>query len=154
MRTNQTHVWLDLDAVDSDFGQLTELGQRVGQRGSLIDSGLADEIRRLITRTEGDLLAGFEVLEQKVNGGDGTANQMVRAARELIWKQRAELVIALADYEDAMGRPEATITALASALDALPERQDLARMLATAYLKTGQTVRAAEVRRQYALKQE
>ena len=46
------------------------------------------------------------------------------------------------------------IPPLKATLDALPERQDLARLLSIAYLKTGQTLRAAEVRRQYALKQE
>ncbi len=154
VRTNQTHIWLDLDSTDSDFRQLTELCERIGQRGPLIDSALANQVRKMLARTEGDFLAGFEVLEQKVNDGDGTAGQTVRAARELIWKRRAELIVALAEYEDAMGRPETAIAPLKAALDALPERQDLARMLAIAYLKTGQTVRAAEVRRQYGLKQE
>jgi DNA-binding SARP family transcriptional activator len=154
VRANQTHVWLDLDSTDSDFRQLTELCARIGQRGPLIDSALANLVRKMLSRTEGDFLAGFEVLEQRVNDGDGTAGQTVGAARELIWKRRTELIVALAEYEDAMGRPDTAIAPLAAALDALPERQDLARMLATAYLKTGQTVRAAEVRRQYGLKQE
>ena len=154
VRMNQTHVWLDLESADSDFRQLTELCERIGQRGQLIDSALANQVRKMLTRTEGDFLAGFEVLEQKVNDGDGTAGQTMHAARGLIWNRRAELTVALAEYEDAMGRPDTAIAPLAAALDALPERQDLARMLATAYLKTGQTVRAAEVRRQYGLNQE
>ena len=154
VRMNQTHVWLDLESADSDFRQLTELCERIGQRDQLIDSALANQVRKMLTRTEGDFLAGFEVLEQKVNDGDGTAGQTMHAARGLIWNRRAELTVALAEYEDAMGRPDTAIAPLAAALDALPERQDLARMLATAYLKTGQTVRAAEVRRQYGLNQE
>ena len=154
VRMNQTHVWLDLESADSDFRQLTELCERIGQRDQLIDSALANQVRKMLTRTEGDFLAGFEVLEQKVNDGDGTAGQTMNAARGLIWNRRAELTVALAEYEDAMGRPDTAIAPLAAALDALPERQDLARMLATAYLKTGQTVRAAEVRRQYGLNQE
>jgi len=113
---------------------------------------LADEVRKMLTRTEGDFLAGFEVLEHKINQGDGSAGLTLRAAREVIWRRRAELVIAMAEYEDAMGRPDAAIAPLKATLDALPERQDLARLLSIAYLKTGQTVRAAEVRRQYALK--
>ncbi len=154
VRANQTHVWLDLDGVDSDFGELKDLSERVRQGGPLIDSALADEVRKMLTRTEGDLLAGFEILEQKINQGDGSAGQTVGAAREVIYRRRAELVIALAEYEDAMGRPDAAIAPLRAALDVLPERQDLARLLSVAYLKTGQTVRAAEVRRHYALKQE
>jgi len=154
VRANQTHLWLDLEGVDSDFGELKDLSERVSQRGPLIDSALADEVRKMLTRTEGDLLAGFEVLEQKIKQGDGSAGLTLRAAREVIWRRRAELVIALAEYEDTMGRPDAAIAPLKAALVALPERQDLARLLSIAYLKTGQTVRAAEVRRQYALKQE
>ena len=154
VRANQTHLWLDLDRVDSDFGELKDLSERVSQGGPLIESALADEVRKMLTRTEGDLLAGFEVLEQKINQGDGSAGLTVRAAREVIWRRRAELVIALAEYEDTMGRPDTAIAPLKAALVALPERQDLARLLSIAYLKTGQTVRAAEVRRQYALKQD
>jgi ParB-like chromosome segregation protein Spo0J len=78
----------------------------------------------------------------------------VAQARELIANQRAELVRALAEYQDAIGHPEASIGHLQAALEALPARQDLARLLVVAYLKTGQTARASEVRRQFALRQE
>ena len=79
---------------------------------------------------------------------------MVARARNLIADQRVELISALAEYQDAIGRPEAAIGHLRAGLDAMPERQDLARLLVVAYLKTGQTARAGEVRRQFALKQE
>jgi len=155
VRSNRTHVWLDLERTESDVASLGDLSNRVRQRGFLIDSALSQEIHRTLAETDSlEFLAGFEELEHKVNQGRGTASQVVAEARMAIASQRAELIRALAEYEDALGRPGAAIPHLVSALDAQPERQDLARLLVVAYLKTGQTARASEVRRQFALKQE
>ena len=155
VRTNRTHVWLELDSAESDVGSLRDLCSRVRQRGTLINAELADEIGQTLDQTDShEFLAGFEELENKVNQGRGTAGQMVAQARESIANQRAELVRAFAEYQDAIGRPEAAIPHLQATLDALPARQDLARLLVVAYLKTGQSARASEVRRQFALKQE
>jgi Tetratricopeptide repeat len=155
VRSNRTHAWLDLEGIESDVASLRELSSRVRQRGFLIDPALSREIHDTLAESDSlEFLAGFEELEQKVNQGRGTAGQVVAEARMAIANQRAELIRALAEYEDAMGRPEAAIPHLVGALDALPERQDLARLLVVAYLKTGQTARASEVRRQFALKQE
>ena len=121
----------------------------------IINAALAEEIHGLLAETDsGEFLAGFEELENRVNQGRGTAARAVANARLVIAGQRVELIRALAEYEDAMGRPEAAIPHLVAALSSLPERQDLARLLVVAYLKTGQTARASEVRRQFALKQE
>ncbi len=155
VRSNRTHVWLDLEGTRSDIAALRDLSSRVRQRGFLINAALAEEIHELLAETDsGEFLPGFEELENRVNQGRGTAAQAVANARLVIAGQRAELIRALAEYEDAMGRPEAAIPHLVAALSSLPERQDLARLLVVAYLKTGQTARASEVRRQFALKQE
>jgi DNA-binding SARP family transcriptional activator len=152
---SRTHVWLELDQTGFDVGELRLLANRIRERGSMIDAGLAAEVQDELDRTQGqEFLPGFEELENKVNSGRGTAGQLVAQARELIANQRAELVRALAEYQDAMGHPEAAIGHLQAALEALPARQDLARLLVVAYLKTGQTARASEVRRQFALRQE
>ncbi|HXC79288.1 MAG TPA: tetratricopeptide repeat protein, partial [Candidatus Acidoferrum sp.] len=66
---------------------------------------------------------------------------------------RADLVQALAVYNEAAGHPQASIAHLRSALDQSPQRQDLARLLIAAYLQTGQTTRASEARREYDLVQ-
>lgn len=155
VRTNRTHVWLELDSAESDVVSMRDLCGRVRQRGFLINAEMADEIGRTLDLTDShEFLAGFEELENKVNQGRGTAGQMVAQARESIANQRAELVRAFAEYHDALGHPEAAIPHLQATLDALPARQDLARLLVVAYLKTGQSARASEVRRQFALKQE
>ncbi len=152
---SRTHVWLELDGADFDVARLRDVVNRVRQRGSMIDAELAAEIQAVLDETDGkEFLPGFEDLESKVNGGNGTAGHLVAQARELIANQRAELVRALAEYQEAIGHPEAAIAHLQAALDALPGRQDLARLLVVAYLRTGQTARASEIRRQYPLSQE
>jgi DNA-binding SARP family transcriptional activator len=155
IHASRTHVWLELDHADFDVAELRELANRIRQRGSMIDAELAAEIQGKLGGTESqEFLPGFEELENKVNGGRGTSGQLVAQARESIANQRAELVRALAEYQEAIGHPEAAIAHLQAALDALPARQDLARLLVVAYLKTGQTARASEVRRQFVLRQE
>jgi hypothetical protein len=155
VRSNRTHVWLQLDGIESDVALLRDLSNRIRERGFLINAALAGEIHQTLAATDSlEFLAGFEELEHRVNQGRGTAGQVVADARTAIANQRVELVRALAEYEDAMGRPDAAIPHLVSALESLPNRQDIARLLVVAYLKTGQTARASEVRRQFALKQE
>jgi len=155
IRSNRSHLWLDLASVDSDVGKLQSLAERVRKSASPISSQLCSDIQEFLEQTEGqEFLVGFEDLEQHVNKGRGTAGETVRNARIAVAEQRAELVRALAEYQDALGRPEASIVYLKSALESMQDRQDLARLLVTAYLKTGQTTRAAEVRRQFALAKE
>lgn len=155
IRRNRTHVWLELDGTDSDIAELRELAIRARRSEHIITSELASEIRQMLDVTNSqEFLAGFEELENKITRGRGTAGDVVRNARLHIAAQRAELVCALAEYQDALGHPEAAIPYLQSALEAQPDRVDLARLLVVAYLKSGQTARASELRRQFALKQE
>jgi hypothetical protein len=155
VRANRSDVWLDLDDTDFDIASLRQLGEQIRQRGFLIDPQLAEEVRRMLQATgEHEFLAGFEELENKVTQARGTAGEVVAEARAAIANLRAELASALAEYHDAAGHPEAAIPALRAVLDALPQRQDLARLLVVAYLKTGQAALASEVRRNFDLKQE
>ena len=108
----------------------------------------------MLAATRGDFLAGFEDLQYRVTQGNGTAGAVVAAARELIANQRADLTHALTDYLDATGQVKEAIPHLKVALEFLPERQDLARLLVAAYLQTGQTARANELRSAYNLNQE
>lgn len=155
VRSNRNHVWLDLSEVDSDMQRLRELCERVKKEPALVSSQLAAEIEAVLDQTDGQgFLVGFEELEHHVNQGRGAAGEIVSDARLAIAGQRADLIRALAEYHDGVGRPGASIPYLQSGLDGKPEREDLARRLVTAYLKTGQNSRANEVRRQYALNQE
>lgn len=155
VRTNRSDVWMDLKDTDFDIASLRQLGERIRQREFMLDSKVAEEVRRMLLATgDQEFLAGFEELENKVTQGRGTAAEVVAQARETIASLRGDLASALAEYHDAAGHPEAAIPVLRSALDALPHRQDLARRLVVAYLKTGQTALASEVRRNFDLKQE
>ena len=87
---------------------LSALCGRVRHHAFLINAELAAEIGKMLDETAShEFLAGFEELENKVNQGRGTAGQVVAQARESIANQRADLVRALAEYQDAIGRPEA-----------------------------------------------
>jgi hypothetical protein len=154
IRTDRTHLWLDLEAADSDASTLKKLCLRIPNPGSLIDSTMAQEFRQMLAATRGDFLAGFEDLQYRVTKGNGTAGAVVAAARELIANQRADLTRALTDYLDATGQVDEAIPHLKVALELLPERQDLARLLVAAYLQTGQTARASELRSSYNFNQE
>lgn len=155
VRSNRSDVWLDLKDTDFDIASLRQLSERLRHRGFLIDPQLAEEVRRVLQGTgEQEFLAGFEELEHKVTQARGTAGEVVAETRTAIANLRAELAGALAEYHDAAGHPEASIPVLRAALDDLPQRQDLARLLVVAYLKTGQAALASEVRRTFDLKQE
>jgi DNA-binding SARP family transcriptional activator len=151
LQANSTHVGLDLSAVEIDVVHLEQMARLVGRRKALIDADLADHIRALLEETAGEFLTGFAELEQQVTGGRGTASQIVEQARLVISGWRADLVQALAVYNEAAGHPQASIAHLKSALDQSPQRQDLARLLIAAYLQTGQTARASEARLEYDL---
>jgi DNA-binding SARP family transcriptional activator len=152
---NSTHVRLDLSGVDIDIVALERMARPVGRQKVLVDSELAEHIQALLEDTAGgEFLAGFSELEQQVTGARGTAWQIVEEARAMIAGWRADLVKALATYNEAAGRPQASIAYLKSALAQTPQRQDLARFLVAAYLQTGQTARASEARLEYDLTQE
>src|SRR5437660_650531 len=48
VRSNRSHVWLDLSEVDSDLRQLRDLGERVRKEPALVSSQLAGEIQSLL----------------------------------------------------------------------------------------------------------
>jgi hypothetical protein len=155
VRTNRSHVWLDLANASFDVDSLKELCARVRTRGVILDAELANQVQAMLEATgPQEFLAGFEELENRVTQGRGTAGSVVADARALISNERADLARALAEYHDASGRTQAAIPHLKLALDALPERQDLARLLAAAYMRTGQSDQADKVRHTFNLKQE
>jgi DNA-binding SARP family transcriptional activator len=149
LQANSTHVRLDLSGVDIDIVHLEQTARLVARQKGLIDADLADQIRALLEETTGEFLADFAEVEQHVTG----ATQVVEEARVVISSWRADLVQALAVYNEADGHPQSSIAHLKSALDQSPQRQDLARLLIAAYLQTGQTTRASEARREYDLVQ-
>jgi hypothetical protein len=155
LRVNKTHISLDLQDVEVDAMALLEMSRLIARRHSLVDPALAEQITELLETTAGgEFLSGFSELEQQVTEGRGTASQVVEEARVVIAGCRADLTHALAVYNEATGRPRASIVYLQAALTQSPARQDLARLLVAAYLQTGQTGPADQARREYDLTQE
>jgi hypothetical protein len=151
IRISATNVRLDLTGVDADFVALAEMASRVSRRPGLIDAPLAEDVRALLGTIPGEFLPGFSELEHQVTGGRGSAHGAVEEARSRIAGWRADLTAALARHLDAAGRPQASIVYLQSALAQSQDREDLARLLVAAYMQTGQTARAEEIRLEYGL---
>jgi hypothetical protein len=155
LHVNANRIRLELNGVDTDFGRLSELCRLVSRRRSLIDDALAEQIRNLLDDTGGgEFLSGFSELEHQVTEGRSSTAEVVDAARELIAGQRADLSRALAEYYEASGHPQASIAYLRTALVGCPGRQDLARLLVVAYMRTGQTALADAARLEFDLTQE
>ena len=81
------------------------------------------------------------------------AGEVVREARIQIAKARADLAFALAQHDVAGGRPARAIPYLLDALSQSQDRQDVARVLVVAYLQTGQTALATQMRREYGIEE-
>lgn len=153
LRSNRSQVSLDLEGVDLDVGRLLETSRSIRHRDFLIDTELAEQVRRQLDESRGEFLAGFSELEHQVTRGKGTAGQVVEEARAQVAGARADLALSLAQHDLAVGRPAGAIPYLKDALSRCPERQDLARVLVAAYLQTGQTATATQLRREYEIEE-
>jgi DNA-binding SARP family transcriptional activator len=152
VQVNNSHVSLDLHDVDIDATDLQLKSLMVSRSHALIDVLLADEIRRLLDETGGgEFLSGFSELDHQVTAGRGGALQTVVETRSLVAGWRADLVHSLAEYYQAAGRPQASIAYLQASLAESQQREDLARLLVAAYIQTGQTSNADQIRREYHL---
>jgi hypothetical protein len=152
LRSNRSSVSLDLQDVDLDVGRLLEMSRSISQH-DLIDTELAEQVRRMLDETKGEFLAGFSELERAVTRGKGMAGEVVRQARLQIAKARADLAFVLAQHDLAAGHPARAIPYLRDALSECQDRQDLARVLVVAYLQTGQTALATQMRREYGIEE-
>ncbi|MHB8589381.1 MAG: AfsR/SARP family transcriptional regulator [Candidatus Dormibacteraceae bacterium] len=149
---NRSSVSLDLQGVDLDVGRLFEMSRSISHH-DLIDTELAETVRRMLDETKGEFLAGFSELERQVTRGKGMAGEVVRQARLQIAKARADLALVLAQHDVAAGHPARAIPYLRDALSDCQDRQDLARVLVVAYLHTGQTALATQMRREYGIEE-
>lgn len=151
VNANNAQVSLDLSTTEVDAIVLKDVRARLLRRPGLLDAALADLVRKQLEATAGEFMSDFAELEQQVTSGRGTAGELVSATRKAITDWRADLTQALAEYLRASDQSQHAIAYLKSALSQSPEREDLARLLVAAYLETGQTARAEEVRGEYEL---
>jgi two-component SAPR family response regulator len=152
IHVTSAQVRFDLSEADLDVHELSQLSAKLNRRHGLLDAELAEEVRTLLEATAGgEFLSGFSDLEYDVTEARGDAGRIVADDRQRIAGWRADLTASLARYLEAAGRPQSSIAYLRSALSQSPDREDLARLLLAAYLQTGQTARADEVRAEYKL---
>ena len=154
VQVNRSRVSLDLDGVDFDVTRLLEISHIVTGPDSLIDTPLANRVRGVLAKTDGEFLAGFSELEHQVTGGRGSAAEVVEQARVMIAGARSDLALAVARHDIAAGHAQRAIVYMTQALKQSPQRQDLARALVAAYLQTGQIKLARDARREFDLVEE
>jgi hypothetical protein len=155
VQVNRSRVSLDLQGVDFDVNRLLEISRIVAGPDSLIDTQLANRVRGVLAKSDGEFLAGFSELEHQVTGGRGSAAaEVVEQARMMIAGARADLALAVGRYDIAAGHAQRAIVYMTQALKLSPQRQDLARALVAAYLQTGQVKLARDARREFDLIEE
>jgi hypothetical protein len=154
VQVNRSRVCVDLDGVDFDVTRLLEVSHIVAGPDSLIDTALADRVRGVLAKTDGEFLPGFSDLEHQVTGGRGGAAEVVGHARKLIAGARSDLALAVARYDIAAGHAHRAIVYMTQALKQAPDRQDVARALVAAYIQTGQVKLARDARREFDLIEE
>ena len=142
---------LDLTRCTLDLLRLRTLATECAGKKGLMPPDLAEEASRMLDAAQGEFLPGWDQLENEVNGGRGTAGDLVRDLRQRAEVARVDLLGALAADHLARREPARAIQYLEQALERQPEREDLARKLRLAYVETGQTARAADIQRTYTL---
>jgi hypothetical protein len=148
-------VSLDLSEARVDVLELRALAQRVDAAGPVLQPGLAEEVQGMLEQlSDADFLPGFDDLERRITNEAGSAGQVVRDLRQEVDALRANLALALADFESLSERPERAIAVLERALRRAEGRPDLAGRLAGLCARQGNTERAAELRRTYQLASE
>lgn len=150
---DRSQVWVDLDRLDLNVAKLLAQAQALRNRPKLIDTEQAAALQALMAGAGGEFLAGFSELEHDVTRGRGTAGQLVEQVRVQLAASRAEIALALGEYFEALDKSDRAIPYLVEARRDCPDRQDVAKALVVAYLRTGQSVAATQVRHDADLKE-
>jgi hypothetical protein len=153
VHADRSQVWIDLGSAAVDAIQLTSTAEALRARLGVIDSKQAKSLQALMEATMGEFLTGFTEMEQSVTGARGSAGELVRELRMQIAGARAEIALALAEYFSALDQHARAIPYLEDARRERTDRQDLAKALVVAYLHTGQTAAASQLRREADLKE-
>jgi Bacterial transcriptional activator domain len=139
----------DLDGVDVDVIELRRLWTQCQEAHGLLSSQLATDITEALGGIGPDeFLPLWEELKDKFNR-ESTSVELVQQLRIETDKLHARLVLALAQHHRTRGESSLAVKPLQTALEHMPEREDLARALITAYQETGQLPEAEAVRDRY-----
>ncbi len=148
-------VSLSLTDARLDLAELKALAGRVRSSEALLMPEVRAHAEQFLSSLPAGLvLPRFEEFETTVSQGRGAAGSLIDAIRQDALKWRGDLADALAEHYLAAGEAGRAADLLAPLLVLDPGREDIARHLLVAYIKTGQSARASELRRTYNLKQE
>ena len=149
IEADRKQVRLCLNGAQFDVFRLRDLSQSMTREAELLNQAKTEQAENLLQElAAGDFLPDFEELENAVTEGRGAASEIVRDARLQVAGWRAALACAVADHRLARRQPELALRVLEPALADAPQREDVGRRLIAAYLQTGQTARAEQLRRQ------
>ena len=146
-------VGLDLAGCEFDVEELRALVAKC-RANPLLSTSLKRRASRLLAEMGSGLyLPGWEEIEHRATGGKGDAGQLVTAVRAQVSDLRADLALALGHALLAAGQPADAIPSLEDALGAAPLREDVARVLVSACLRSGQTSKAEALEAEYSLRE-
>ncbi len=149
IEADRHQVGLRLNGADFDVLRLRDLSQSLTREAELLEPAMAEQAEALLKElARGEFLPGFEELENAVTEGRGAAGDTVRDARLQVAGWRAAVACAVADHRLARRQPELALQVLEPRLADAPQREDVGRRLISAYLQTGQTARAEQLRRE------
>jgi len=139
----------ELDGVEVDVIRLRRLWAQCQESRGLLSNQLAAEVTDALAGLgSGEFLTLWEELKDKFNR-ESTSAEQVEHLRVDVDETHARLVLALAQHHRTRGEAARAIKPLRAALEHMPEREDLARALITAYQESGQLAEAAAVRDRY-----
>ena len=153
LRVDGELVGLDLDSCSFDVLHLRDLVAEV-RTTTVLSRRQQRRVAGLLAELGSGLyLPGWEEIEHRATGGRGDAGQLVASVRAHVSALRADLALALGQSYLSGGQPTDAIQFLEDALSAAPFREDVARLLVAACLRTGKNARAEELEADYALRE-
>jgi hypothetical protein len=152
VKADRGEARLALDDAELDVLQLRRLAAVIGSSGSLLDPDNEAAVAAALAESpSGEYLPDFEELERVVTGGRGVAINLVRQLRLEVLRMRGDLALALADTHLAAGHVDRALPVLERAHEESADRQDVFDRLVAACLRSGQTKRAIELRREFGI---
>jgi DNA-binding SARP family transcriptional activator len=145
------YVSLDLSGCDYDVRKLIELAEQARVTDDLLAAPVLGEVEKALGVAGEEWLPGWEEIERRATDSRSGAGSVITHVRDRIAAAHLTLLEALADACLTGQQPERAIPHLEEAVGRRPERVGLARKLADAYERSGQTRRAAQLREEYGL---
>jgi hypothetical protein len=134
----------DLTGCRVDAIELLDLA-RSCLGSAVLPPELVPKAEQLVTLTAGRFLPFWEVLDEKVTGGDGPSVEPVEVIRGRLEVARADVLAALGGTHVASGQAQRAIAVLEEARRMRPEREDVANQLVVAYRAIGRDEEAERV---------